>query len=189
MKRLLPLGLLLAALLPAAGAAEYRTVLPAQSGIGFVFTQMGVNVSGRFKKFSARLQFDPARPALGQAAIDVDLASVDTGSEEGDDAVAGREWFNTRAFPTAHFESTAVKALGGNRYQLAGKLSIKGHTRDVVVPASFAVQGAIGVFTGAFTLHRADFAIGEGEWAAFDTVANEVQVNFRITAAPGQPGK
>ncbi|MDX9994660.1 MAG: YceI family protein, partial [Rhodocyclaceae bacterium] len=57
-------------------------------------------------------------------------------------------------------------------------------TRDIVVPATFATQGNAGVFDGAFTLRRGDFSIGEGAWAKFDIVANEVQVTFRITATP-----
>jgi hypothetical protein len=40
----------------------------------------------------------------------------------------------------------------------------------------------VGVFNGGFVMRRADFNIGEGMWAKFDTVANEVQVNFQITA-------
>ncbi len=36
--------------------------------------------------------------------------------------------------------------------------------------------------TGKSMMRRADFNIGEGMWAKFDTVANEVQVNFQITA-------
>ena len=96
----------------------------------------------------------------------------------------GREtWLNTQAFPTAHFESSAVKALGDNKYELAGKLTIKGTTKDVVVPATFTPQGNTGVFEGSLTIQRGDFSIGEGAWKAFDIVANDVVIKFRITAA------
>ena len=61
-------------------------------------------------------------------------------------------------------------------------MTIKGKTQDVVIPATFAAQGKAGVFEGRFTLRRGDFAIGEGPWAKFDVVANEVQIQFRITA-------
>jgi polyisoprenoid-binding protein YceI len=115
-------------------------------------------------------------------AVDVDLASIDTGTGELDSEAAGKPWFDTPAFPTARFVSDSVKPLGGNRYAVAGKLTIKGRTRDVMVPASFTPQGAAGVFDGSFTLKRGEFAIGEGAWAAFDVVANDVQVRFRITA-------
>jgi len=176
----------LAAALPAAHAVEYNQVQPDKSAVTFVYKQMGVAVEGRFRKFSGQLAFDPVRPEAAKAAFDVDLASVDTGAPEGDQEVAGKPWFDTRAFPTARFVSGAVKPLGGNRYEVAGKLTIKGRTQDVVVPATFTAQGNVGVFDGAFTLRRADFSIGEGSWAKFDIVANEVQIKFRITAAPGK---
>jgi polyisoprenoid-binding protein YceI len=176
----------LAATLPAAHAVEYNQVQPEKSAVTFVYKQMGVAVDGRFRKFSGQLAFDPAKPEAAKAAFDVDLASVHTGAPEGDQEVAGKPWFDSKAFPTARFVSGAVKPLGGNRYEVAGKLTIKGRTQDVVVPATFTAQGNAGVFDGAFTLRRGDFSIGEGSWAKFDIVANEVQVKFRITAAPGK---
>ena len=166
-----------------AHAVEYTQVQPEKSAVTFVYKQMGVAVDGKFKKFSSQLNFDPAKPAAAKATFDVELASVDTGAPEGDQEVAGKPWFNTKAFPTAHFVSGSVKALGGNKYEVAGKLTIKGQTQDVVVPATFTPQGNTGVFDGGFTIRRADFTIGEGAWAKFDIVANDVQIKFRITAS------
>mgnify|MGYP003417858821 FL=1 len=177
------IALMLAAALPlAAQAAEFNQVQADKSSINFVYQQMGVKVDGKFRKFAAKLNFDPAKPTEAKATFDVDLASVDTGAPEGDDEVAGKPWFNTKAFPTAQFVSGPVKALGGNRYEVAGKLTIKGKTQDVIVPATFTAQGNTGVFDGAFTIRRADFSIGEGAWAKFDIVANDVQIKFHITA-------
>lgn len=167
----------------AAGAIEYNQVQAANSKIAFGYQQMGVKMDGRFKKFAAQLAFDPAKPTAAKAAFDVELASIDTGADESDQEVAGKTWFNTKAFPTARFVSTAVKPLGGNRYEVAGQLSIKGKTQDVVVPATFTAQGSTAAFDGAFTIRRGDFAIGEGAWAKFDTVANDVQIKFHITAS------
>jgi polyisoprenoid-binding protein YceI len=143
-------------------------------------------MEGKFKKFTGQLSFDPERPEAAKATVDVDLASIDTGSAEGDQEVAGKTWFNTLAFPTARFETRSVKALGDHRYEAAGQLTIKGKTQDVVIPATFAAQGKAGVFEGRFTLRRGDFTIGEGPWAAFDVVANDVQIQFRITANAGE---
>lgn len=167
---------------PLAQAAEYTQVLPQQSTIAFAYKQMGVAMDGRFKRFSSSLAFDPAKPANAKAAFDVDLASIDTGTAESDEEVAGKSWFNTKAFPKASFVSTSLKPLSNNRYEVSGKLSIKGKTQDIVVPASFTPQGKSGVFEGSFTIRRGDFSIGEGPWAKFDIVANDVQVTFRITA-------
>lgn len=181
MKRI-ALALTLAAAL-SAHAVEYTQVQPDKSTVNFVYKQMGVAVDGKFKRFSSQLSFDPAKPTAAKTTFDVDLASVDTGAPEGDDEVAGKQWFNTKAFPTARFVSSSVKPLGGNRYEVAGQLSLKGKTQEIVVPATFTPQGNSGVFDGTFTIRRADFSIGEGAWAKFDIVANDVQIKFRITAS------
>jgi polyisoprenoid-binding protein YceI len=183
MKRLLTALVLAAALAPSAQAAVYTQVLLDKSSIEFSYSQMGVPMDGRFRKFSSQLSFDPAQPAAAKVAIDVDLASIDTGTPELDTEAAGKDWFNLKSFPTARFVATGVKPLGGNRYSVAGKLTIKGRSKDIVVPATFAVQGNTGVFAGQFTIRRGDFAIGEGAWAAFDIVANDVTVKFRVTAS------
>lgn len=163
-------------------AVEYKQVQTDKSSINFAYKQMGVAMDGKFKKFTAQLVFDPAKPSTAQASFDVELASVDTGTSEADDELAGKSWFNTKAFPVARFASNSVKALGGNRYEVAGKLSIKGKTQDVIVPATFTAQGNSGSFDGSFIIRRGDFAIGEGAWAAFDIVANDIQIKFHILA-------
>ncbi len=165
-----------------AQAVEYTQVQTDKSTIHFTYKQMGVAVDGQFRKFASQITFDPAKPSAAKATFEVELASVDTGAPEGDQEVAGKPWFNTRAFPIAKFVSGTVKPLGGNKVEVAGQLTIKGKTQDVVVPATFTAQGNSGVFDGSFTIRRADFSIGEGSWAKFDIVANDVLITFRITA-------
>lgn len=163
-------------------AADYARVLPDQSSLRFAYQQMGVRMEGRFKGFSAQLSFDPARPEAARARFDVPLAGIDTGSGEADQEVAGKAWFHSAAFPVAQFVSEQVRPLGGQRYEVSGRLTIKGQTRPLVIPATVSVQGNTAVFEGGFTLRRGDFAIGEGSWSKFDIVANDVQVQFRVAA-------
>jgi polyisoprenoid-binding protein YceI len=172
----------LALLAAAAHAEEYTAVLADKSSVAFVFRQMNVPVDGRFAKFAAQLKFDPAKPAAASATIDIDLASIDTGSAEGDEEVAGKLWFNTKVFPGARFVASAIRPLGGNRYEAVGKMTIKGRTQDITAPFTFSGQGRVGIAEGILTIKRADFGIGEGVWADFGTVANEVQIKFRLLA-------
>jgi polyisoprenoid-binding protein YceI len=167
-------------------AAEYNAISANKSSLNFVYKQMGVPVEGRFNKFAAQISFDPAKPAAGKATLEVDLASIDAGSPEADDEVAGKAWFNTKNFPQARFVSSGVKALGGNRYEVSGKMTIKGRTQDVSAPFTLTPQGDGALVDGAFVLKRADFAIGEGAWADFGTVANEIQIKFRFLASTGK---
>jgi polyisoprenoid-binding protein YceI len=157
-----------------------------KSTIAFGYKQMNVAMEGRFRKFTTQISFDPAKADSAKAVLDVDLASIDTGFAEGDDEVAGKQWFNTKAFPTAHFASSSIKPLGANRYDVAGQLTIKGRTQAVTAPTTVTIQGNSATFDGAFVLKRADFAIGEGPWADFGTVANEIQIKFHILATSGK---
>ena len=163
-------------------AAEFAQVQPDKSSVSFGYKQMGVAMDGKFRKFAAKVNFDPAKPTVAAAQIDIDLASIDTGNSEGDDEVAGKQWFNSKLFPTAKFVSTAVKVLGPERFEVLGKLTIKGKTADASAPFTFKQQGTVGIFDGALTIKRLDFAIGEGPWADVGTVANEVQIKFHIVA-------
>lgn len=188
MKKLITFGsILLASALPlAAHAVEYNQVQADKSATSFAYKQMGVAMDGKFRKFATQLTFDPSKPAAARASIDVDLASIDTGSGESDQEVAGKLWFNTKAFPTAHFASTGIKPLGNNRYEVTGQLTIKGRTQTVVAPTTVTIQGNSATFDGALVIKRADFAIGEGIWADFGTVANEISIKFHILAAAGK---
>lgn len=161
-------------------AVEFNRVLADKSAVTFRYTQMGVPMDGKFSKFSANAVFDPANLARARAAINIDLASIDTGSSEGDEEVAGKLWFNTKAHPIAKFVSTGVKALGADRFEVSGNMTIKGRTKAVVAPFALKQQGALGVLDGAFVLKRLDFAIGEGIWTDVSAVANEIQIKFHF---------
>jgi polyisoprenoid-binding protein YceI len=169
-----------------AQAVEFNQIQAEKSTLGFVYKQMGVPVDGSFKKFAAQLSFDPAKLNMAKAALDLDVTSIDTGSDEGNDEVATKAWFNAKTFPRAKFESTSFKALGGNRYEVSGKMSIKGRTQTVAAPFTLNQQGSSAVVDGAFVFKRADYAIGEGAWADFGTVANEIQIKFHFVANAGK---
>ena len=163
-------------------AAEFNAVQADKSTLAFTFKQMNVGMEGLFRQFSAQLAFDPDRIADAKVSLDVNLASIDTGSSDGDGEVASTQWFNTKAYPVARFSSNNIKPLGVNRYEVAGQLSIKGHTQAVTTPLTVVIQGKQAMFDGALMLKRADFSIGEGAWADFGLIANEVRVSFHILA-------
>ena len=170
-------------------AAVFDQVQATRNRIDFVFTQMGVPVNGHFKKAKIDLLFDPAVPAKSTVKLDLDLGSIDAGSTDANQEVVGKTWFDLKNFPTATFVSSAVKPLGGNRYEMTGKLSIKGKTRDVTTPITVTQKGNTAVFDGGFTLKRLEFAIGDGSWSDTSIVADEVKVSFHVEADRRAAGK
>ncbi len=73
-----------------------------------------------------------------------------------------------------------MKLVAPGRLEVAGRLSVKGVTRDVTVPVALAQAGGVTTASGTFTIRRLDFKIGEGEWTDTSMVADDVQVKFRL---------
>ena len=138
----------------------------------FSYSHFGYSTQlSSFKNTSGKVVFD-AEAKTGSVDI-----SIDTGSGEADQEVVGKSWFNVAAHPKASFVLKGLKSTGANQYEATGQLSIKGQTRELHAPLKLSPQGAL---TGSFVLKRADFGIGEGMWAKFDVVANEITVNFNL---------
>jgi polyisoprenoid-binding protein YceI len=177
----------LVALAAAAPMADAQDVLVDKSEIRFAAKQLGVNVEGRFRKWKANIVFLPKDLAKSKADFDIDLASIDLASEDSEQEVRGKLWFDTARFPVAHFASTSIRDLGGDRYEVAGALTLKGIAREAVVPVAVRKDAAgNSVAEGTFNLKRLDYKIGEGMWADTETVRNEVAVRVRIVLSPSK---
>ena len=145
--------------------------------------QMNVPVEGTFKKFTAQLDFDPAKPAAGSARLSIDTASYDLGDDSYNQQVRGKEWFDTAHYPNATFVSSAIAPAGSNQFNVSGTLTIKGKSENVTVPVTVAQQGTTQSFDGALPIKRSQFDIGTGEWKDTSVVADEVVIKFHIIAA------
>jgi polyisoprenoid-binding protein YceI len=153
----------------------------AQSEVGFQFKQMGVPVDGKFAKFDAQVSFDAAKLASSTVNFTVDIASATLGDKATDAELPKANWFNTAKFPQATFASSSIKALGAGKFEVAGKLSIKGIAQDIVVPVTMTQAATVTTAIGTFPMKRLTFKIGENEWADTSMVADPVQVKFKLT--------
>jgi polyisoprenoid-binding protein YceI len=160
---------------------------PAKSSATAVFKQLNVPIEGKFRKFNAQIDFNSAKPETSKASVDIDIPSFDLGDPEFNKEVLKKEWFNAAQFPKASFVSSALKpaagAPAGSKYDVAGKLTIKGKSVDVNFPLTVKKDGANQVFEGALPIKRLAFNIGEGEWKDTSMVADEVVIKFRVVAA------
>ena len=180
LRTLAPLSLALLACTATTSALAQQKVDPARSEISFVSKQMGVPVEGRFRKFDAQIAFDPKKPEAGKVAFTIDLGSTTLGNPETEAELPKAAWFNVPKFPQASFQSTSIKGVGSGRFEVVGKLSIKGQARDLVVPVQLTQAQNLSTATGSFALKRLDFKVGEGDWADPSIVANDVQVKFKL---------
>lgn len=164
----------------AATGLAFAQVDAAKSTITATSKQMNVPVEGKFKKFDAKVSFDPAKPAVGSAQLTVDVGSYDLGDDSYNEQVRGKEWFDAKTFPKATFVSSAIAPAGAGKFTVTGALTIKGKTQNVSFPMTVGQQGGVQTFDGALPISRLKFDIGTGEWKDTSTVADEVTIKFHI---------
>jgi polyisoprenoid-binding protein YceI len=157
----------------------------------FTFTakQVNVPIAGEFKSFIAKIQFDPAKPETARIELNVDAASITTGNPQADQLLPGADWFAVAEHPQATFNATGFTATGGDTYDVAGELTLKGTAQPVTVTATITVADhpddparLRATASGSATISRTAFKIGQGQWADTNTIADEVVVAFEFTA-------
>ena len=157
-----------------------QALVPAQSAVNFEAKQMGVPLKGHFKKFDAKIAFDAAKPETSKIHFSIDTGSATMGAKETDAELPKADWFNVAKFPQATFDSSAVKALGGGKFQVDGTLTVKGNAQKVSLPVTLTQSGATTTATGTLPLKRLTFKIGDGDWKDTSMVADEVTVQFKL---------
>lgn len=137
---------------------------PAHSRIGFsVRHAMVTTVRGAFLEYESRLYFDGHDPARSRAEISLVTASVDTGVEQRDAHLVGRDFLDAGRHPRLSFASTAVQLIGKDVYRMTGDLTIRGITRPVTLDLTY-----IGYVTDPFGYERVGFdgttTINRSDW-------------------------
>jgi polyisoprenoid-binding protein YceI len=125
------------------------------------------------------VSFDTAKPETSKIHFTVDTGSATMGAKETDSNLPGADWFNIAKFPKATFDSSAVKALGGGKYQVDGTLTIKGNAQKVSVPVVLTHRAPPPRCRHA-AAQAPVFKIGDGDWADTSMVADEVTVQFKL---------
>lgn len=158
----------------------------AKSNVTIVFKQLNVPVEAKFKKFNAAVDFNSAQPEASKASVEIDISSFDLGDPEYNKEVLKKEWFNAQQFAKATFVASSIKpaagAAAGSKYDVTGKLTIKGKTTEVRFPLSVKKDGNAQVFEGTLPIKRLTYNIGEGEWQDTSIVADEIAIKFHLVA-------
>ncbi|MEU4928422.1 YceI family protein [Streptomyces yokosukanensis] len=169
---------------------------PAHSRIGFsVRHAMVTTVRGAFTQYESRLRFDGRDPARSRADLVLYTASVDTGVEQRDAHLVGREFLDAAAHPRMTFTSTTVQLVGKNVYRMTGDLTIKDTTRPVDLELTYIghVTDAFGDervgFDGTTTINRSDWGLTyDARLLQGGTMVSEtVRLQFDIAAIRATP--
>jgi polyisoprenoid-binding protein YceI len=161
--------------------AAPRSLILEQSEIRFLVKEMGVPVAGAFKRFDAAIDIDPANPERSSARMRIDIGSLSTGNDEADAVAVDTDWLDKAHASYAMFESTSIRALGGDDYEAKGTLSIRNRGRPITVRFKKVEESTgMALLTSEFTISRSEFGVGGGEWNQPGVVAEEVPVKVRL---------
>lgn len=152
----------------------------AKSHVTATGKQLGVPVTGKFKKITGDVVFNAAQLAQSKARIDIAVGSYDMGMADYNQNIIGADWFNAAKFPKSSFVSTGIKAAGANSYTVSGQFTLKGRVQAVSFPVTVKAEGANQVFDGVLTVKRNAFGVGSGDWADTSLVADDVAIKFHI---------
>lgn len=165
----------------ALAAPPQWTVDAAKSKVGFHVLINGQQVDGTLP-FKADIRFDPADLDHSTVVATIDMTGAQSGNATRDAMLPLPAWFDAKQFAVAKYVATMISSKGGNKYEAAGALTLKGVSRPVMLPFTLTISGNTAHAVGEATLQRLDYKIGEGKDFAPPAAALDVKVTVDITA-------
>ena len=188
--RSIALCLLASALIPSLTRAQdvpVFAITPVQSSIKFN-VKASVPIAGTFDKWNATLTFTSTDVTTGVLDVEIQAATVDTGSGIKDSKLKSSDFFDAANNPLISFKSTKISQTGPNTFEVDGNFTIRGVTRaeQLTLTVTGAGTGS-GTITGTLYFDRKDYGMNSG--IPFIKIANRVEVNVALqgTRVSGPP--
>lgn len=167
---------------------------PAHSSIEFaVKHMMFTTVRGRFKDVKGTIEIDEQNPGRSSVEVEIGAASIDTGAGDRDAHLQSADFLDVETHPKLTFRTRRVEGAmkkEGDRFQVAGDLTIRGTTREVTLEAVYEGTGKdpwggtrVGIRASA-TIDRRDWGL---QWnQALETggilVGNDLRIEIEVQA-------
>ncbi len=160
---------------------------PMHTQVEFSVQHLGMmRVHGNFAEVSVSGTITPAHPERTALTVTIQAASIRTDNEHRDNDLRASNFLEVATYPAIIFRSTTIEHVVGDRYTMAGDLTIRGVTRPVtltvVVLGEFNdpnMGHRIG-YTGEGVINRKDFGMTfnmllDGKWMVGDEVQLLIQ--------------
>jgi polyisoprenoid-binding protein YceI len=178
------------ALLPSVSRAQgvpVFAITPVQSSIKFD-VKASVPISGTFDQWNATLTFSSTDVTTGVLDVEIQAATVDTGSGMKDSKLKSSDFFDVVDNPLITFKSTNISQTGPNTFEVDGNFTIRGVTRlEKLTLTVSGVGTGTGTINGTLYFDRKDYGMNSG--IPFIKIANRVEVNVSLqgTRISGPP--
>jgi len=161
--------------------AQYKPVQN-KSTIQFSIKNFGISVSGSFTGAEGNILFDPAHPGQASFNVSIQSATVNTDNELRDSHLKKEAYFDSEHYPLISFVSTRITSGQNGLLTAYGSLTIKNHTKEVLIPFTAVANGDDYLFKGQFSINRKDFGIG-----GTSIIADTASIFLSIYASNRQP--
>ena len=153
-------------------------ITPVESSIKFN-VKASVPIGGTFDQWNATLTFTSTDVTTGVLDVEIQAASVDTGSGMKDSKLKSSDFFDVVNNPLITFKSTKISQTGPNTFELDGNFTIRGVTRAEQLTLTVSGQGTgSGTINGTLYFDRKDYGMNSG--IPFIRIANRVEVNVAL---------
>jgi len=154
---------------------------------------MITTVKGRFDDVEGSIVVDEENPDRSRVEVEIGAASIDTRTEQRDDHLRSADFLDVENHPKITFRSTRVEgayAKPGDRFKVAGDLTIRGTTREVVLDVTFEGAGQDpwggqrASFSAQSKIDRRDFGLtwNQALEAGGVLVSNEIKISLEVQA-------
>jgi polyisoprenoid-binding protein YceI len=155
-------------------------ITPVESSIKFD-VEASVAIKGTFDKWNAALTL--TSPDVTTTVLDVEIqaATVDTGSGLKNSKLKGPDFFDVVQNPLITFKSTKLVQSGPNTFEVDGNFTIRGVTRSEKLTLTVSGKGTgSGQINGTLYFDRKDYGMNSG--IPFIKIANRVEVTVALKA-------
>jgi polyisoprenoid-binding protein YceI len=178
-----------AALAQAPAGVPVFAITPIQSQIKFA-VDASVSIAGTFDQWNASLTFGSPDVSTGVLDVEIQAASVDTGSGMKNSKLKGSDFFDVKNNPLISFKSTKIVQTGPTTFEVDGNFTIRGVTKTekLTLTVSGAGTGS-GTIVGTMAFDRKQYGMNSG--IPFIRIADRVEVSFNLkgTRVSGHPVK
>jgi polyisoprenoid-binding protein YceI len=157
------------------------------------------SITGTATGISGNVAFDTTAPGATTGRIVLDTTSLTVGNPVMAEHLKSANWLDVAKYPEITFEAlqlTNVRSQGAQVLaDVAGKLTVKGVTKEVIVPVTFTyladklgarlgdekLKGDLLVLRANFQINRNEYNIQPGQYA--DKVAEVIHLSLSIAGA------
>jgi polyisoprenoid-binding protein YceI len=155
-------------------------VTPVQSAIKFN-VKASVPIAGTFEKWSATLAFASPDVTTGTLDIEIQAASVNTGSSMKNNKLKSKDFFDVKQNPLITFKSTKVVQTSPTTFDVVGTFTIRGVSKPETLKLAITGKGTgAGTIDGTMAFDRKDYGMTSG--IPFIKIADRVEVVLDLKA-------